>query len=541
MTLFHYFALAGGLGLFLYGMDLMGKGLESAAGSRLKGILEKLTTNRLMGVLVGTGVTMIIQSSSATTVMLVGFVNAGLMNLMQAFGVMLGANIGTTVTAQLIAFKLSEWAPLFVILGVIPMMFLKRRKVRSIGTIIAGFGILFLGMTMMGDAMKPLRNSAWFINLMTQFNNPIPGVLIGAVFTAIIQSSSASIGIVEVLAMQGLVGLDAGIYLVLGCNIGTCATALLASIGTNTMAKRTAVMHLINKTIGAIIFTIIVATLPFGETVAKWSPGEPARQIANFHTVFNVLNTLLLLPFGVLVVKLATRIVKGDAKAEEESSLLYVDDRILNSPAIALTQMKNEVGRLADKANENVRLALDSFFDKNEALAQKVVDNEHVINRLSAELMSYLVRIQSVEEIPENDRTEIFSLHELISNIERVSDHAENISEFAFERINNGTPFSMEAIEELTRLSSFVLRALFHGTNVLKRQTVDEVEALACSLAEEKVDEMVGEMREGHIVRLQNGTCDPRAALIYSDMVVNLERLSDHACNLAGLESETFA
>ena len=262
MTLFGVFGLLGGLGLFLYGMDLMGKGLESAAGTKLKRVLEKLTSNRMMGVLVGTVVTMIIQSSSATTVMLVGFVNAGLMTLSQAFGVMLGANIGTTITAQIIAFKLSNWAPLFIILGVLPLLFLKKRSFRSLGTIIAGFGILFLGMTMMSDAMKPLRDSVWFISMMTKFENPLYGVMIGTLFTSIIQSSSASVGIVQTLAAQGLVGLHGGLYIVLGCNIGTCATALISSIGTNTMARRTAMMHLINKSIGVIVFTILVFPFP---------------------------------------------------------------------------------------------------------------------------------------------------------------------------------------------------------------------------------------------------------------------------------------
>ncbi len=541
MTLFDVFGLLGGLGLFLYGMDLMGKGLESAAGAKLKRVLERLTSNRMMGVLVGTIVTMIIQSSSATTVMLVGFVNAGLMTLSQAFGVMLGANIGTTVTAQIIAFKLSDWAPLFIVLGVLPLLFFKRRSLRSIGTIIAGFGILFLGMSMMSNAMTPLRESQWFIQLMTRFENPVYGVLIGTLFTAVIQSSSASVGIVQTLAAQGLVGLHAGLYIVLGCNIGTCATALISSIGTTTMAQRTAVMHLINKTIGAVIFTIMVFSFPAAEFIAAWSPADPARQIANFHTIFNIMNTLLLLPFGNLCIKAATKMVKGDEKKQSESELLYVDEHILSTPAIALTLMKKEVGRLADKASQNVQIALRSFFENNEDLVQQVFENERVVNKLSGEIMTYLVRIQSVEEIPEDDREQIFNLHESVSNIERVSDHAENIAEYAQERLLNNTPFSKNAIEELTLLSLYTQQALEHGINVVKGINNPDEEALACSYMEQQVDQMVHAMRENHILRLHRGKCEPRAALIYNDLTTNLERISDHACNLAGIEGESKA
>jgi phosphate:Na+ symporter len=541
MSLFDVFTLSGGLGLFLYGMDLMGKGLESAAGSKLKHILEKLTTNRLMGVLVGAVVTMIIQSSSATTVMLVGFVNAGLMNLSQAFGVMLGANIGTTITAQIIAFNLSDWAPLLIMLGVAPLLFVKKRKVRSYATIVAGFGILFLGMNMMGDALTPLRDSPWFINAMTKFENPIYGVLMGTVFTAVIQSSSASVGIVQVLALQGLVGLHAGLYLVLGCNIGTCATSLLASIGTNTMAKRTAVMHLNNKIVGVIVFTGIVFAFPVAEIVSAWTPSEPSRQIANFHTLFNILNTILLMPFGTLSVKIATKLVKEDERVLAETSLMYLDEHVVQTPTIALSQIQKEVGRLSDKAIANVELSLQSFFERNEEMAAKVVENEQIINRLSAEILMYLVRVQSVEEIPASDRRRIFELHEIVSNIERISDHAENISEYAYERILNGTPFSLEAIDELSKLANFTVRALVHGTNVFKGMKDEKVETLACNMIEREVNTMAVKMREDHIARLHNGCCDPRAALIYSDMTINLERLSDHACNLAGLDDEMQA
>ena len=365
--------------------------------------------------------------------------------------------------------------------------------------------------------------------------------MIGVVFTSIIQSSSASVGIVQTLAAQGLVGLNAGLYIVLGCNIGTCATALISSIGTNTMARRTAVMHLINKTMGAAVFTFIVFAFPVTDIIANWSPADPARQIANFHTVFNIMNTVLLFPFGRLVVRAATKLIKGDREEMSEKSLLYVDEHILSTPAIALTQMRKEVGRLADKAQTNLRIALESFFEKSEDKAQTVLENERVVNKLSGEIMSYLVRIQSVEEIPEDDRTHIFQLHESVSNIERISDHAENISEYAQERIINGTPFSANAIEELTRLALYTQQALTHGINVIKGVNDPVEEAAACFRVEDEVDAMVLKMREDHIVRLQQGRCDPRAALIYNDITTNLERISDHACNLAGVDTESIS
>ena len=538
MGLYDVFALFGGLGLFLYGMDMMGKGLESAAGNRLKSILEKLTTNRLMGVLVGTLVTMVIQSSSATTVMLVGFVNAGLMNLSQAFGVMLGANIGTTITAQIIAFKISDWAPLFIILGVIPMMFFKKRSWRSIGTICAGFGILFLGMNMMSDAMVPLRSETWFINLMTSFDSPLLGVLIGVLVTAVIQSSSASVGILQALAEQGLVSLSAGLYIVLGCNIGTCATALLSSLGTNSMARRTAVMHLINKTVGALIFTVVVWSLPIADIVAAWTPGDPSRQIANFHTVFNILNTIILLPFGSLCIKLAYRIVRSGGEAEREQQLLFVDDHVLETPSIATVQMQKELGRLADKANKNFRLSLEAFFECNDDKAQKVVDGEKIVNTLCGEVMEYLIKIQSVEELAEADKQQIFDMHETVSNIERISDHAENIAEYAHERIVNDSAFSDTAIDELREMAGQVQMALDASVRVLKREGDAEQARNACAAYEEAVDALHERLREGHIVRLQRGDCDPRAGMIFADMAIDLERVSDHATNLAGLDEE---
>lgn len=536
MTIFDVFTLCGGLGLFLYGMDMMGKGLESAAGNKLKRILEKLTTNRLMGVLVGTLVTMVIQSSSATTVMLVGFVNSGLMNLSQAFGVMLGANIGTTITAQIIAFNLTDWAPLFIILGVIPMMFAKRRSIKSIGNIVAGFGILFLGMNMMSGAMVPLRSEPWFVNLMTSFENPLLGILIGVLVTAVIQSSSASVGILQALAAQGLVGINAGLYIVLGCNIGTCATALISSLGTNTMARRTAMMHLLNKVVGVIVFALVCVALPIGDIVAKWSPGDPSRQIANFHTLFNILNTIFLLPFGGLMIKASTKLVKGDPEADAEQQLMYLDERILESPMIAMLQMDKEIARLADKANSNFHRSLEAFFEKDEVKVELCMEKEKIVDHLCSEVVGYLVKIQGMTGTTDADKLKIFRMHELVSNIERIGDHAENIAEFARERMLTEAQFTEGALDDLREMAANAQGALNAAIHLLKKEGDLQEEFDACCNYEDEVDNLQMRLRENHIARLNRGECSPRAGLIYADIAVDLERVSDHAFNLALLK-----
>lgn len=539
MTIFDLFTLLGGLGLFLYGMDMMGKGLESAAGNRLKTILEKLTSNRLMGVLVGTLVTCVIQSSSATTVMVVGFVNAGLMNLSQAFGVILGANIGTTITAQIIAFDLSQWAPLFIIIGVVPLLFSKKQSIQSYFTIVAGFGILFFGMNTMSTSMEPLRDSQWFLSFISSFENPIMGVLVGVIFTAIIQSSSASIGILQALAASGVIGVSAGhsagLYLVLGANIGTCITAVLASTNGNTMAKRAAVIHVMANIIGTIWFGLLIAFVPIPEVVASWSPNDPARIIANFHTIFNVVNTILLLPFGGLVIKFINTIIKQNKNSDEDDNrLLYLDDRIVDTPTMASISIHQELGHLADKTYRNLERALESFSKQSEDMAEKVFSEEKSINYIASEIVRFLVKLQAMTEISDTERLEIFRVHEVVSNIERIGDHAENIAEYTLDCKMNDSKFSKDALDDLWDIAEHAKQAYSAAIKVIKGEGHEEEERRLCWENEDMVDKLRDEMKEKHIRRLAKGECDPRSGMIYADMVVDLERIADHATNLVG-------
>ncbi len=539
MTIFDLFTLLGGLGLFLYGMDMMGKGLESAAGNRLKTILEKLTSNRLMGVLVGTLVTCVIQSSSATTVMVVGFVNAGLMNLSQAFGVILGANIGTTITAQIIAFDLSQWAPLFIIIGVVPLLFSKKQSIQSYFTIVAGFGILFFGMNTMSTSMEPLRDSQWFLSFISSFENPIMGVLVGVIFTAIIQSSSASIGILQALAASGVIGVSAGhsagLYLVLGANIGTCITAVLASTNGNTMAKRAAVIHVMANIIGTIWFGLLIAFVPIPEIVASWSPNDPARIIANFHTIFNVVNTILLLPFGGLVIKFIHKIIKQNKNSDEDDNrLLYLDDRIVDTPTMASISIHQELGHLADKTYRNLERALESFSKQSEDMAEKVFSEEKSINYIASEIVRFLVKLQAMTEISDTERLEIFRVHEVVSNIERIGDHAENIAEYTLDCKMNDSKFSKDALDDLWDIAEHAKQAYSAAIKVIKGEGHEEEERRLCWENEDMVDKLRDEMKEKHIRRLAKGECDPRSGMIYADMVVDLERIADHATNLVG-------
>ena len=539
MTIFDLFTLLGGLGLFLYGMDMMGKGLESAAGNRLKTILEKLTSNRLIGVLVGTLVTCVIQSSSATTVMVVGFVNAGLMNLSQAFGVILGANIGTTITAQIIAFDLSQWAPLFIIIGVVPLLFSKKQSIQSYFTIVAGFGILFFGMNTMSTSMEPLRDSQWFLSFISSFENPIMGVLVGVIFTAIIKSSSASIGILQALAARGVIGVSAGhsagLYLVLGANIGTCITAVLASTNGNTMAKRAAVIHVMANIIGTIWFGLLIAFVPIPEVVASWSPNDLARIIANFHTIFNVVNTILLLPFGGLVIKLINKIIKQNKNSDEDDNrLLYLDDRIVDTPTMASISIHQELGHLADKTYRNLERALESFSKQSEDMAEKVFSEEKSINYIASEIVRFLVKLQAMTEISDTERLEIFRVHEVVSNIERIGDHAENIAEYTLDCKMNDSKFSKDALDDLWDIAEHAKQAYSAAIKVIKGEGHEEEERRLCWENEDMVDKLRDEMKEKHIRRLAKGECDPRSGMIYTDMVVDLERIADHATNLVG-------
>jgi len=522
---------AGGLGLFIYGMKMLGEGLEKAAGNRMKRLLEVLTKNRFLGVLVGIVVTAIIQSSSATTVMLVGFVNAGLMSLSQTVGVIMGANIGTTVTAQLIAFNLTDIAPIAVFIGIGLIFFGKKKSIAKFGEILAGFGILFMGMDMMSGAMKPLRDEPAFRDFLIQFKNPLWGVLAGCLFTAIIQSSSASVGILQALAMQGLIGLDSAIFILFGQNIGTCITAILASVGANVNAKRTAVIHLLFNVVGTVLFMILIQIgIPYVEWIESLSPYNAARQIANAHTGFNVVNTLLMFPFGGYLVKFAEKIVSGKKVGPDEKRLVFVDKRILNTPPVAVAQIMKEIFRMAGLSRDNACFAMEAVLKKDEDLISKVYEKEEIINFLNREITNYLVLCNGLD-LPERDIKLVGGLFHVVNDVERIGDHAENLVEYAEYFIENNLTFSDMAVEELNEMTDKVIKLLDDAINAFK--TRDKNLAKQIEEQEESIDDLRDRLRESHIDRLNKQTCNPSSGVVFLDIVTNLERIADHAVNIA--------
>lgn len=526
------FLLLGGLGMFLYGMKMMSDGLENVAGDRMRRVLEVLTTNRFAGVGVGAGVTAVIQSSSATTVMLVGFVNAGLMTLYQAAGVIMGANIGTTITAQLIAFKLSDIAPFILFIGMVLTVFIQKRIYSRIGGIILGFGILFVGLTLMSQAMEPLRDNESFQNFLVNFKSPVVGILIGALFTAVLQSSSASIGILQALAGLGLIGLDSAVYVVLGQNIGTCVTAILAAIGTSANSKRTAGIHLLFNLFGSAVYLAVLTVFPAIITwFASLSPDNVQRQIANFHTLFNMSITILFFPFTKMIVKLITRIIPDKKTSDTvERKLIYLDERIAQTPAIALSQTLKELNRMGDIVCGNFKRALDSFFNGNEQNVNKVFEVEKTIDYLTHHISSYLIEFRGME-LSEQDLKIMGSLHHVIIDMERVGDLAENISGFALTLIEKRSEMTSDAKAELITMSEKTLETLNVCLDVFEHR--DKSRLSAVSALEQEVDNMKKFYINSHIDRLQGKVCDPQVGVVFTNMVTTLERVSDHATNIA--------
>lgn len=529
MTLSMTMSLLGGLALFLYGMKLMGEGLEKAAGDRLKRLLESLTRNPLMGLLVGVVFTMIIQSSSATTVMVVGFVNAGLLDLMQATGVILGANIGTTVTAWIVAgFQATAFMPLVLLIGVAMMMFLKKLKLQRIGQVVAGFGMLFVGMGMMSDAMKPLAESAEFARLMTAFSNPIMALLVGVAVTAIIQSSSASVGILEMLAIQGLVPLETSLYIIMGTNIGTCVTAMLSAVGATRTAKRAALIHLMFNVLGTLVVFILVSLLPVSTWIGHIN--GPALQIAVAHTSFKVFEVLCFVLLRKWLVKLVMILVPGEDKQGEDKSLKFLDDRILSTPPIAVAQICKEIERMGDIAIANLTRAMDAFFNKDSSLINEVEQNEDVVNYLNHEITRYMVAAAQLD-LPASDVEQLGEMFHVVNDLERIGDHAENMAEYAKSRIEEEIPFSEDGLAELRDMLDKTV-ALFK-LSMEAFHTRDQHLLPRVLVQEENIDDMEKTLQQSHVDRLTRGACTPRSGMIFSDMLSNLERVADHATNVA--------
>ncbi|CZR98746.1 MULTISPECIES: Na/Pi cotransporter family protein [unclassified Clostridioides] len=526
-------SLMGGLGLFLYGMNLMGEGLQKSAGTKLKKIIKLLTSNLFMGVLVGTGVTAVIQSSSATTVMVVGFVNAGIMTLKQAIGVIMGANIGTTVTAQLVSFDLTGMAPVALGIGIILYLFGNKPRIKNIAEILIGFGILFTGMDFMKMAVEPLRDYQGFTDLLVTFGRyPLLGLLLGFGITAIIQSSSASMGMLVALAAEGLVPLSAALPILYGQNIGTCVTSLLSSIGANKNARRAAMMHLIFNVLGTVIFLILL-NKPVVNLVTSWDPSNVARQIANTHTLFNIISVLILLPFTKIIIKLAIKLVpdkEGDIDEDEAKTIKYIDDRMIETPSIALANTIKEALRMGEKAKESLNASMEALVEHSTEKIDKTYRRERLINDLQKAILNYLLKL-SKAPLDDDSREVVDTLFNTVNDIERIGDHAKNIAELSQVAIDSNISFSEEGQSELDVMYNKVVSAYTYALESMRTDNVD----LACKVIkiEEQVDIMEKSCRANHMYRLNNNLCSIENGVIYLDVISNLERISDHAVNIA--------
>ena len=530
-------SMAGGLGLFLFGIRTMGDGLENAAGAKLKRMLEVLTGNRFLAVLVGFVVTAIIQSSTATTVMVVGFVNAGMMSLAQAVGVIMGANIGTTVTSLLIALNFSSVAAAAVLVGVILMLASKKTVVKNLGAIFTGFGLLFLGIDMMSDSMAPLRDSAGFMNFIVTVSEsplrPLFGIILGIVMTAVLQSSSASVGVLQTLAMQGLVPLKFSVFVLFGQNIGTCLTALFSTVGAKKNSKRAAVIHLLFNLIGTGIFILIALLTPYVEWIEKLSP-DPMAQIAISHIVFNIVSTVVMFPFAKVLVKLSCLLVPGKDDSESEMHCKFIDDRLLNTPPFAVMQVSKEVARMAKLARDNFETSAHALINRSDKDLDKVMENEEIINYLNHHITSYLVKLNALD-ITDSDSDYIARVFHAINDIERVGDHAINLAEAAQHNIGEGLKFSDPAREELNQLCGSVVTLLERSMAAFDNQSLSDNEAKELSDLEEHIDDLTLECQDSHIFRLNRKECNTEAGMLYLNTITDFERVGDHAINIAFL------
>ena len=535
MQLSDLLGLLGGLALFLYGMQMMSSGLEAAAGNRMKNILEKLTANRFMGVLVGAVITAVIQSSSATTVMVVGFVNAGMMTLNQAVWIIMGANVGTTITGMLIALDVGALAPLFAFIGVVLVVFIKNTKVQHIGQILAGLGVLFIGMDMMSGAMSPLRESQFFIDLMSNFSNPILGILFGAAFTAIIQSSSAAVGILQTLSSTGVLPLTSAAFVLFGTNIGTCITALLASIGTNRNARRTTVIHLLFNIIGTVIFTVLILVFPVTGLIESLVSG-PKAQIAAMHTTFNIVTTILLLPLGNYLAKLAVKILPE--LPEEEHKEMYLEfitpvhptakENILGSSAIYVEQLEHELNRMLIMARDNVADSYRAVLNRDKSLLEKVEQVEDYLDYLNKEISKHVSNLIAMET-NENASAIISSYFTITGNIERVGDHAMNIGGYTGKIVDKEISFSDAAVEEIKQMQEISLEAV---DTLLAKNGGDQKWLARIADLEQKIDDMRRQFRRAHLDRMKSGQCSEEACILYAELLTDFERLGDHALNI---------
>lgn len=547
MDFFDLLTMIGGLALFLYGMHLLSEGLEKLSGGRLERVLENLTNNRIKAVLLGAGVTAVIQSSSATTVMVVGFVNSGIMKLSQAIGIIMGANVGTTITSWLLSLtgiesdnfllqlvKPTSFSPILAVIGVVFILFVKNGRKRDLGSILVGFAILMTGMDTMSSAMKPLSQVPWFTGLFTMFTNPILGLLVGALITAIIQSSSASVGILQALCATGSINYAAAVPIILGQNIGTCATAMMSGVGASKNARRASIVHLLFNVIGTAIFLIVFYVLHAFINFSFMEEAADSAGIALVHTGFNVSATLILLPFANILEKLSLILIKPDEEeerqAQENELFAKMDERFLSTPSFALEQAYSYTIKMAELTEEALNRAADNLFAYDKQNAKEVEQIENLVDRYDDEISGYLVKLSS-RNLSEPDSRKLTMLLHSVGDLERISDHAINLVDCAKKMDKKEQHFSEKATEELQIFSQAVRDIVSASVKVLK--TEDEEAAKAIEPFEEAIDILQKEMKKRHMKRLKKGKCTPELGFILSDITNNYERIADHCSNLA--------
>ena len=542
MTIFNVFSLLGGLALFLFGMDIMGKALEKQAGGQLQKILSKLTDNPLKGFFLGLCVTAVIQSSSATTVMVVGFVNSGIMELHQAIGVIMGSNVGTTVTSWILSLsglqgdsllinllKPTSFSPLLAFIGILLYM-CKSEKKKGVGTILIGFAVLMTGMTAMSNAVLPLQNEAWFTSLFTRFSNPLLGVLVGALVTGIIQSSSASVGILQALSATGVITYGSAIPIIMGQNIGTCVTALISSVGANKNARRAAMVHLYFNIIGSVILLALVYAVQFTVGIPMWNDVMNKSTIANIHTLSSVCAMLLFLPCSGVLSKLAMLTVPDSAEEAQELSMPVLDERLFKSPAVALQQAKSAVVKMSRRAARNVNLAAPLLLKMDEDTVSAIRVRENLIDRMEVAISNYLIKMTD-QELGDDESHAVTELLNFVTEFERIGDYAVNIMEKAEELNEKEASFSESAQKELKLLEQALERILNLTNDAFENSDMRlaaQVEPL-----EEVIDVMAERLRDQHIRRLKDGVCSIDTGVVFLDVLNNAERISDHCSNIA--------
>lgn len=534
MTVYEFFSLMGGVGLFLYGMSIMSSGLKNAAGDKMRLILEKATANRVISVLVGILVTLLIQSSSATDMMVISFVNSGLMTLAQAIGVIMGANIGTTVTAQITAFNLGAYAPIILCIGALMFLFLKNNTVRHIGSIIMGFGMLFFGISVIKTAIVPLSQSATFIAFLSTLQNPAIAVIFGILFTALLQSSSSSVVIFQTFAVQGLLGYEMTVYLVIGAAIGSVTPNILASLTTNRNGKRTAVLNLLFNLIRAAAMILLINLIPgFLKLIQNLTPGDIGHQVANTHTVFAILSVLLELPFAGMIVKLSEKVVPilpEESKRQEDRRLIYMVQTGDIPSSVALQQARMEISRMAQMAQSCMQDAITSFFDRDLELAGHARDAEDAIDVLTDKIQARLIALRSMDYPPKVIQ-QISQMILVASDIERLSDHGRNIALYTEECKNRKASISKKGIKDLKKLAEASLKAVEAGFGIFERQEYQRLPE--ATQLQQEVEALQASVVNSHVERLMKGTCEPFGGVIFTKMASDLDRCSDHAINVA--------